>query len=84
MNSVVDEATLRELYLLPFEIAVDDADAWSIMAAYNDVNGLPATEQHHVNNEIVKGEWGYSRPDHVGLVRHQDRRPRPRTAASTW
>ena len=59
MNSVVDEATLRELYLLPFEIAVADADAWSIMAAYNDVNGVAATEQHHVNNEIVKGEWGY-------------------------
>ncbi|MGX6608526.1 beta-glucosidase [Micromonosporaceae bacterium Da 78-11] len=59
VNSVVDEATLRELYLLPFEIAVEEADAWSIMAAYNDVNGVAATEQHHVNNEIVKGEWGY-------------------------
>src|SRR3982751_1661113 len=59
MNSVVDEATLRELYLLPFEIAIEEADAWSIMAAYNDVNGQAATEQVHVNNEIVKGEWGY-------------------------
>ena len=59
VNSVVDEATLRELYLLPFEIAVEDSDAWSMMAAYNDVNGLPATEQQHVNNEVVKGEWGY-------------------------
>jgi beta-glucosidase len=59
MNSVVDEATLRELYLLPFEIAVAEADPWSIMAAYNDVNGVAATEQNHVNNEIVKGEWGY-------------------------
>jgi beta-glucosidase len=59
VDSVVDEATLRELYLLPFEIAVDDADAWSIMAAYNDVNGVAATEQDHVNNEVVKGEWGY-------------------------
>jgi beta-glucosidase len=60
MNSVVDEATLREVYLLPFEIATHDADAWTMMAAYNDVNGVPATEQHHVINEIVKGEWGYS------------------------
>src|SRR5690349_16721200 len=59
VNSVVDEATLRELYLLPFEIAVADGDAWSIMGAYNDVNGQAATEQQHVNNEIVKGEWGY-------------------------
>ena len=60
MNSVVDEATLRELYLLPFEIAVEDADPWSMMAAYNDVNDVPATEQHHVINEIVKDEWGYT------------------------
>src|SRR4051812_39323308 len=59
MNSVVDEATLRELYLLPFEIAVAESDPWSLMAAYNDVNGVPATEQHHVNNEIVKADWGY-------------------------
>src|SRR3954467_7437804 len=59
MNSVVDEATLREAYLLPFEIAVAESNSWSIMAAYNDVNGVAATEQQHVNNEIVKGEWGY-------------------------
>src|SRR5215204_5893316 len=59
VDSVVDEATLRELYLLPFEIAVAESGPWSIMAAYNDVNGVAATEQHHVNNEIVKGEWGY-------------------------
>jgi beta-glucosidase len=59
VSSVVDEATLRELYLLPFEIAVQDSDPWSIMAAYNDVNGVAATEQHHVNTEIVKDEWGY-------------------------
>ncbi len=59
MNSVVDETTLRELYLLPFEIAVQDAQPWSIMAAYNDVNGVAATEHDHVQNEIVKGEWGF-------------------------
>src|SRR6201991_1300268 len=59
MSSVLDEKTLRELYLLPFEIAVEDGKAWSIMAAYNDVNDVPATEQQHVNNEIVKGEWAY-------------------------
>jgi beta-glucosidase len=59
VDSVVDESTLRELYLLPFEIAVSDSDPWSIMAAYNDVNGVAATEQDHVNNEVVKGEWGW-------------------------
>src|SRR3954464_9957299 len=59
VDSVVDERTLRELYLLPFEIAVEDADAWSVMAAYNNVNGIPATEQGPVNNAILKGEWGW-------------------------
>ncbi|GAA3350056.1 glycoside hydrolase family 3 C-terminal domain-containing protein [Amorphoplanes nipponensis] len=59
VDSVVDEATLRELYLLPFEIAVADADAWSVMAAYNDVNGRAATEHDRINNGIVKGEWGF-------------------------
>ena len=83
VNSVVDEATLRELYLLPFEIAVADADAWSIMAAYNDVNGVPATEQHHVNNEVRQGRVGLP-----GLIMSdwfatktaapgRERRPRP-------
>src|SRR3954469_8729775 len=59
VDSVIDEATLRELYLLPFEIAVTESEPWSIMAAYNDVNGVAATEQDHVINEVVKGEWGW-------------------------
>jgi beta-glucosidase len=59
MNSVVAEDVLREVYLLPFEIAVEESQPWSIMAAYNDVNGVAATEQGHVNNEVVKGEWGW-------------------------
>src|SRR5919202_5006792 len=59
VNSVVDEATLRELYLLPFEIAVSESEPWSIMAAYNDVNDVAATEHDHVINGIVKGEWGW-------------------------
>ena len=60
MNSVVDEVTLRELYLLPFEIATYDSDPWTMMAAYNGINGVAATEQDHVINQIVKGEWAYT------------------------
>jgi beta-glucosidase len=60
VDSRVDEATLREVYLLPFEIAVQESDPWSVMAAYNRVNGLTATEQVHVNTEILKGEWAYT------------------------
>jgi beta-glucosidase len=62
-NSVdnrVDDKSMRELYLLPFEIALEESDAWTLMAAYNDVNGVAATEQDEINNGIVKGEWGYS------------------------
>ncbi|MHC6177556.1 beta-glucosidase family protein [Glutamicibacter endophyticus] len=59
MDSRLSEATLREVYLTPFEIAVQDAHPYSMMAAYNDVNGVPATEQDHVQNQIVKGEWGW-------------------------
>ncbi|MGZ4443193.1 MAG: glycoside hydrolase family 3 C-terminal domain-containing protein [Nocardioidaceae bacterium] len=59
VDSRVDEATLREVYLLPFEVALDEAGPWSVMAAYNRVNGVRATEQHHLQNEVLKGEWGY-------------------------
>jgi beta-glucosidase len=59
MDSRLSERALREVYLLPFEIAVEESNPWSIMAAYNDVNGVAATEHQHVNNEVVKGEWGW-------------------------
>ncbi|MGW2180685.1 glycoside hydrolase family 3 protein [Streptomyces sp. NPDC001732] len=59
MDSRVSETALREVYLLPFEMAVEDADAWSMMAGYNDINGVPATEQNHIQNEIIMGEWGW-------------------------
>ena len=56
----VSEAALRELYLLPFEICVADAHPWTIMAAYNDVNGVPAAEQDQLNNGVLKSEWGWT------------------------
>ncbi|GAA2583524.1 glycoside hydrolase family 3 C-terminal domain-containing protein [Winogradskya consettensis] len=59
MSSELDEATLREVALLPFEIVVADADPWAIVAAYNRVNGTPATEHRELITGIVKGEWGY-------------------------
>lgn len=59
VNSVVDEATLRELYLLPFEITVRDAHPWVVMAAYNKVGGVEATEHEELNNAVLKGEWGW-------------------------
>jgi beta-glucosidase len=53
----VDERTLREVYLAPFERAVA-ADVWSVMAAYNSVNGATMTE-HPLLTEPLKGEWGF-------------------------
>ena len=55
----VTRAALRELYLLPFEICVADAQPWTIMAAYNNVNGVAATEQDELNNGVLKSEWGW-------------------------
>ncbi len=59
-DSVVDERALRELYLRPFEIAIDRADPWTLMAAYNRLNGTYCTENTRLLHEIVEGEWGYT------------------------
>ena len=59
VNARVSEAALRELYLLPFEICVADSHPWTIMAAYNDVNGVAATEHDDLNNGVLKSEWGW-------------------------
>lgn len=59
MNSVVDERTLREIYLTGFEIAVKEGKAKSIMSSYNEVNGVYANENKHLLQEILVGEWGF-------------------------
>src|SRR4051795_11739169 len=58
LDARVDERTLRELYLAPFEAIVRDAGPWALMAAYNGVNGHTMTE-HPLLREIVKDEWGF-------------------------
>lgn len=58
-NSVVDERTLRELYLLGFEIAVKEGKPTNIMCAYNLVNGDKACENKMLITDILKNEWGY-------------------------
>jgi beta-glucosidase len=54
----IDEKTLREVYLAPFE-AVVRAGVGAVMAAYNSVNGTLATENHRLLTELLKGEWGF-------------------------
>lgn len=55
----VDERTLREVYLPPFEAAVREVRPWGIMTSYNQVNGEPTSECAHAIRDILKGEWGF-------------------------
>lgn len=61
--SVVDERTLREVYLAPFEHAVREVGVWAVMAAYNQVDdgtqAAPATEHGHLLRDVLKDEWGF-------------------------
>jgi beta-glucosidase len=54
-----DERTLREIYLAAFETVVKTADPWTVMAAYNRIDGTYATEHDRLLNRILKGEWAY-------------------------
>jgi beta-glucosidase len=58
-DSIVDERTLREIYLTAFEIAVKEADPHAIMTAYNRINGVYANENKHLLRDILKEEWGF-------------------------
>ncbi|MGN0715768.1 MAG: glycoside hydrolase family 3 C-terminal domain-containing protein, partial [Anaerovoracaceae bacterium] len=59
MNSVVDERTLREIYLTGFEIAVKEGNPRAIMSSYNEVNGIYANENAHLLDEVLRKEWGF-------------------------
>ena len=59
LDSVVDERTLREIYLTAFEIAVKEGKSKSIMSSYNLVNGVYANENEHLLVDILRNEWGF-------------------------
>ena len=59
VDTIVDERTLREIYLAGFEKAVKDAKPWTIMGSYNLINGVHACENHKLLTDILRGEWGF-------------------------
>ena len=59
IDSQIDERTLREVYLRPFEAAVKDAQAWGIMSSYNKLNGTYTAENKWLLTDVLRDEWGF-------------------------
>ena len=58
-DSVIDERTLRELYLAPFERVIRRSHPWSVMTAYNKLNGVYCSEHEWLLRDVLRGEWGF-------------------------
>lgn len=59
IDSQVDERTLRELYLVPFEYAVLEGGTWGVMSAYNRLNGVFCSENEWLLTQVLREEWGF-------------------------
>ncbi|GAA0426422.1 glycosyl hydrolase [Actinoplanes capillaceus] len=59
ISADVDDRTLREMYLRAFQRVVTRAQPWTVMCAYNRINGVYASEHHWLLTEVLRGEWGF-------------------------
>ena len=56
----ISDRAMHEIYLLPFEMAVREGDAWGVMAAYNKVNGRWCSENEHLLTTVLRKQWGFA------------------------
>jgi beta-glucosidase len=59
VSAEVDERTLREIYLPAFRTAIEDASPWTVMCAYNRINGTYASEHSELLTDVLRNEWGF-------------------------
>lgn len=59
ISSEIDERSMREVYLRPFEDAVKKAGTWGVMSSYNKLNGTYTAENHWLLTEVLRQDWGY-------------------------
>lgn len=59
VDIIVTERALREIYLMPFQLAQRDADPWTYMTSYSKINGLHVSQNSKLMNDILRKEWGF-------------------------